>query len=253
MKVYIACTQFIGIEDLIPNSDILIAYPYIDKSEKGMSVVKTARNFLLDSGVFTMINSGKRFDIMKYVDEYADFIKAHGIRQYVEMDVDQIYGVKETRKIRDRLENRVGWRSIPVWHSVRGKESFIKDCTDYEYIALGYFLTEGLSPKVTKKYAKAFVDKAHSLKCKIHGLGFTQTTILDQIPFDSVDSSTWAASKRYGVLSQYDPINHVVKNLKRPEGKRMKDKVYNEMGRYSFQQWRLYQDWAYENLPPVWK
>ena len=171
MKVYIATTQFVGIEDLIPNSEILIAYPYIDKSEASMALIGKARNFLLDSGVFTMINSGKRFDILKYVDEYADFIRDNGIKQYVEMDVDQIYGVEQTRKIRERLENRVGWRSIPVWHSVRGKESFIQDCKDYDYIALGYFLTEGLPPGLVRKHAKAFVDKAHSLNCKIHGLG----------------------------------------------------------------------------------
>ena len=251
MKVYLASTQSIGIEDLIPNSDILIAYPYMN--DKMQSLIPTMRNFILDSGVFTMINSGKRFDIIKYVDEYADFVKSNGIKQYVEMDVDQIYGVEQTRKIRDRLEGRVGWQSIPVWHTIRGKESFIEDCKQYDYIALGYFLTEGLPPNLTKKYAKAFVTKAHSLNCKIHGLGFTQTTILNQIPFDSVDSSTWAASRRYRVVSQYDPINHVMKNVPRPEGKRMKSKVHIELGRISFQQWKMYQDWAYENLPPIWK
>ena len=30
-------------------------------------------------------------------------------------------------------------------------------CKDYKYIALGYFLTEGLRPQITEKYARAFI------------------------------------------------------------------------------------------------
>ena len=29
MKIYLACTTFFDIEDLVPNADILVAYPYI--------------------------------------------------------------------------------------------------------------------------------------------------------------------------------------------------------------------------------
>lgn len=164
MKIYIACASLDGIEDMIPNADILIAYPYIQKCDANMTLITKSRNFILDSGVFTMINSGKRFDIDKYVDEYAEFIREHKIKQYVEMDVDQIYGVEKTRKLRERIENKVGWQSIPVWHTICGKESFEQDCRDYNYIALGYFLTEGLSPALTIKYAKAFVNLCEALK-----------------------------------------------------------------------------------------
>lgn len=253
MKVYIACASFDGIEHMIPDSDILIAFPYIQKCDKTMSLVSQARNFILDSGVFTMINSGKRFDIDKYVDEYAEFIREHKIKQYVEMDVDQIYGVEKTRKLRDRIENKVGWQSIPVWHTIRGKESFEQDCKDYDYIALGYFLTEGLPSQVTIKYAKAFVTRAHQLGCRIHGLGFTRTTLLDKIPFDSVDSSTWSISKRYGHVSKYDPQKHTVRQIPKPKDKRMKEGAYVEMGQFAFREWRKYQNWAYDNLPPIWQ
>lgn len=253
MKIYIACASLDGIEDMVPNSDILIAYPYIHKCDTNMALISQSRNFILDSGVFTMINSGKRFDIDKYVDEYAEFIRDHKIKQYVEMDVDQIYGVEKTRKLRERIENRVGWQSIPVWHTIRGKESFEEDCRNYDYIALGYFLTEGLSSQLTIKYAKAFVKRAHELNCRIHGLGFTRTTLLDKIPSDSVDSSTWSISKRYGHVSKYDPKRNIIQQMPKPAGTRMKEGAYIQMGQYSFREWRKYQDWAYKNLPPIWQ
>ena len=89
MKIYLACTTFVDIEDLVPNADILVAYPYIKNNESVIGMIHKCRNFILDSGVFTMINSGKQFNLDKYVDEYADFIKKHKIKQYVELDVDQ--------------------------------------------------------------------------------------------------------------------------------------------------------------------
>ena len=221
MKIYLSTTQFIQIEDLLDDSDILIAYPYIRKG--GLNLDKYLprfRNFILDSGVFTMINSGKRFDLNSYADEYADYVKEKKIKQYVELDVDQIIGVEKTRALRDRIEKRVGWQSIPVWHTVRGKESFIQDCKDYKYIALGYFLTEGLPSSLTKKYAKAFIDTAHSYGCRVHGLGFTKTKELHNIPFDSVDSSNWVASRRFGILYKFDPSQRIMRQY-HPNDRRM--------------------------------
>lgn len=250
MKIYLAVTNIKYVEDLVPGSDILAAYPYMKDNTPLIERLPTLRNFILDSGVFTMINSGKKFDLDKYVEEYADFIKRYNIKQYVELDVDQIIGVEKTRKLRDRLEAKVGWRSIPVWHTIRGKESFIQDCKDYDYIALGYFLTEGLKTKVTEKYAKAFINKAHELGCRIHGLGFTKGELLKKLPFDSVDSSSWSASRRYGCTFKFDPQQGVIKFLPRHEG-RMKEAM--ALGRPAFIEWKKYQDYAYHNMLPIWE
>lgn len=251
MKVYLACTNAIQIEDLMEGADILVAYPYIKGNSQLISLIPKMRNFILDSGVFTMINTGKKFNLDTYVEEYAQFIKTHNIKQYVELDVDQIIGVEKTRALRKRLESLVGWKSIPVWHTIRGKESFIQDCKDYDYICLGYFLTEGLKAQVTEKYAKAFVDTAHKYNCRIHGLGFTKGELLKKIPFDSVDSSSWAASRRYGCCFKFDARNRRIKFLQRRKNQRMKNA--QALGRPAFIEWRKYQDYVYEHMNPVWK
>ena len=251
MKVYLAINNTLDIEDLVGGADILSSYYYCKKMDSIISKIPMMRNFILDSGVFTFINSGKQVDIKKYTEEYAAFVREHRIKNYVEMDVDQIYGVEETRRLRDKLENLVGWQSIPVWHTIRGKESFIKDCKDYDYIALGYFLTEGLSSALTDKYARQFVLKAHSLGCRIHGLGFTKSQKLKEIPFDSVDSSTWSCSRRYGYTFKFFPKEGLMKMYQKPEGKRMKKA--QALGRPAFIEWRKYQDYMYNNVVPIWK
>lgn len=245
MVVYLACVNTDQIEDLMRGGDILMSFPYA-KNQDISSIKQKTRNFILDSGVFTMIKSGKRFNIENYVDEYADFIKENKVEKYIELDVDQIEGVQRTRELRERLENRVGYPSIPVWHTIRGKESFIQDAKDYNYMALGYFLTEGIPRRITHKYARAFVEEAHKYNCRIHGLGFTDTQLLKTIPFDSVDSSTWCVSRRFGDFFQY--YNGELKRICRPKGYRLK----KDMVRADFSAWRQYQDYAIKNIYPIW-
>lgn len=248
MKVYLAVTHLGGVEGLLDNADILSSYIYLRGNEELRQELKKTRNFMLDSGVFSMINSKKTISIEHYADEYAQFVKDNNIKQYVELDVDQIYGVEYTRRLRDRIESRVGWESIPVWHTIRGKESFIDDAKNYSYIALGYFLTEGIRPSITEKYAKSFCDLAHFYGCRIHGLGFTKLNPLLTIPFDSVDSSTWTACFRFGNISIFNG-KKIIKIIK-PANKKFKSS--REIGRFCFLEWRKYQDYALYNIKPIW-
>lgn len=248
MIVYIAVTSLIQPYSVLRGADILSSYYYCQSIPGLVKEIPNMRNFLLDSGIFTFINSGKYVNMDEYIRNYAAFIREHNIRDYVELDVDQIEGVEQTRRIRDKLENLVGWQSIPVWHTVRGTESFIQDCKDYDRICLGFFLTEGLSTRVTEKYAPKMISLAHQHKCKIHGLGFTKTTLLPKFHFDSVDSSTWSMGKRYGSLSVFDQETKRMKQVVRPPGMKANGAIVEK---YNLQQWRLFQDYAIKNLPTI--
>lgn len=238
---YLEKSAFVG-------ADVLSSFFYCERFTPLTESIPYMRDFLLDSGVFSFINSGKKFDD-SYIHRYAEYIRENKIKSYVELDVDQIIGVKETRKLRDKIENLVGWPSIPVWHTIRGKESFLQDCRDYQRICLGFFLTEGLPTQLTEKYTPWFIEKAHENNCKIHGLGFTKTTLLPKFHFDSVDSSTWSFAQRSGLIYEFDLEKKVMKNTKRPEHLKMKD--YRGIVNHSWQQWRKYQDWARAYLTPI--
>lgn len=229
-------------------ADILSSFFYCSHFDRVTSAIPTMRNFLLDSGVFSFINSGKRFND-EYIHRYAEYIKANNITSYVELDVDQIIGVKETRKLRDKLENLVGWPSIPVWHTIRGKDSFLQDCRDYKRICLGFFLTEGLPTQLTEKYTPWFIEKAHENNCLIHGLGFTKTKLLPYFHFDSVDSSTFIFADRAGITFKFDTKTHSIKTTVRPKGKKISKR--RDITRHAYFEWRKYQDWAIRYLPTV--
>jgi hypothetical protein len=94
-------------------------------------------NILIDSGAFTFMQDSKyRVDWEKYTDEYCDWIKANGIKNFVEMDIDWVDGVENALKLRKRIENRTSMQPLPCWHTCRGKQAWIDICKDYDYAAL---------------------------------------------------------------------------------------------------------------------
>lgn len=249
MTIYLAVTtlHYTGYE-ILKGADILSSYFYCRTIPEIAQNIPLMRDFMLDSGVFSFINSGKKFDDT-YIHQYADYIRENKIKAYVELDVDQIIGVKETRKLRDKLERLVGYPSIPVWHTIRGKEAFLQDVKEYPRICLGYYLTEGLSPALTEKHTPWFIDTAHENNCKIHGLGFTKTTLLPKFHFDSVDSSTWTFGQRSGALSKYNPTTHRMYQVPKKAGVRICD--FSGIMKHNFLEWRKYQDWARSYLPTI--
>lgn len=250
MRIYLAISTLLKLPpSILEGADILCSYYYLRHNQDIVNNIPKMRDFLCDSGLFTMINSKAKVDIESYMCEYADFVRANNIREYIELDVDQIIGVSETRKLRDRLEKRVGWPSIPVWHTIRGRDSFTADAKEYDRICLGYFLTEGLSTETTERCAPWFIDEAHRNGCRIHGLGFTKTALLPRLHFDSVDSSSWSAGHRYGSCHFFDLDKKVMRQVSKPAGKRAK--TY-EIARHNYLEWRKYQDWARNYLPVVW-
>jgi hypothetical protein len=159
------------------------------------------KSFILDSGAFTyMSNTSKGGSVNweDYVSRYADFIKNHKIKHYIELDIDSIVGLKEVERLRNILENKVGYPSIPVWHKSRGKDEFIRMCRDYKYVAIGGIVTKEFTRK-DHKYFPWFIDKAHEMGAEIHGLGYTSSN-LRKYQFDSVDSTSWLSGGKYGSL-----------------------------------------------------
>lgn len=251
MRVYLAMTQTYGMPDsAFKNADILASYIYLRNNPNLISIIPHTRSFLCDSGLFTFLNSGKKVEMEKYADEYADFVRENNIRDYIELDVDQLRGVEYTRRLRDRIEARVGWQSIPVWHTIRGKEAFIQDCKDYPRVAVGFLLAEGLPQKLSEKYVPWFIDTAHEHGARIHGLGFTKTEKLPLLHFDSVDSSSFTAGGRFGVYQYFDTATKTMKQVQRKAGTRMPSA--NALNIHNYHEWRRYQDWAYSNIPIIW-
>lgn len=184
-------------------------------------------DFLLDSGAFTLRqNINGSIDWKDYIDKYADFIRRNKIQKYFELDIDNLIGYEETLKLRDYLENKVGWQSIPVWHPSRKWSEFIRSTKKYKYVALGGIVGAGKGTKEYKAYQSAFsqfIKEAHNNGAKIHGLGYTSLNGLTTNHFDSVDSTAWTTGNRFGYVYRFDGKTMQKHNV--PKGKKLNSRA----------------------------
>lgn len=176
----------------------LMSYFYIKgKTELAEYIRDNSEQILIDSGAHSF-QKGKKVDWVEYTKKYAQFIKEFdrpNVIGYFEMDVDNIIGYDKVLELRKILET-VSDKIIPVWHKNRGIDDFKKMCEDYagKVIAITGFKNEDIQDHqylMFLKYAKKY-------NCRVHCLGMTRKKILDQVPFDYVDSSSWVQSSIFG-------------------------------------------------------
>ena len=97
---------------------------------------------------------------------------------------------------RRRIERAAGKPCIPVWHKGRGVDYWKWMCRSYNRVAVG-----GLVFHVKKQEydsIRRMVEYAYERGVKVHGLGFTKTTMLHEFKFDSVDSASWSLGAARG-------------------------------------------------------
>lgn len=215
----------------------LMSFYYI-KSKKELAIYIRDRSELIeiDSGAHSF-QKGKKVDWVEYTKQYAEFIKEFdrpNVVGYFEMDVDNIIGydkVLELRKILESVSNKI----IPVWHKNRGIEEYKKMCKDYagKIIAITGFKNEDIKDEqylMFLKYAKKF-------NCKVHCLGMTRKKILDKVPFDFVDSSSW---KQSGIFGRIDGKGKVTKKF----SKEKREIVFMENYKVGIKmQYHYYEKW----------
>ena len=239
MKVFLsaleASPEFYYINSKIDNYKYnLMSFYYIKKEEIFKEIIRKSELILIDSGAHSF-QKGKKVDWVEYTKKYAEWIKENDcdkILGYFEMDVDNIIGYENVLELRKILES-VTDKIIPVWHKNRGIEEFKKMCKDYQgkIIAITGFKNEDIQDHqymMFLKYAKKY-------NCKVHCLGMTRKKILDEVPFDFVDSSSWKQQAIYGrvgknkVTKEYSKVNR--KNVMLHcylDGMEMQEKYYKK-------------------------
>lgn len=179
----------------------LISYYYVN--DKNLEYVKRIRDnselMLVDSGAHSF-QFGKKVNWVEYTKKYADFIKEFdkpNVLGYFEMDIENIIGydkVLELRKILEAVNDKI----IPVWHPDRGINDYIEMCKKYhdKVIAIGGFR----GTDIKDEQFIMFLKTAKKYNCKVHCLGMTRKKVLDEVPFDFVDSSSWLQHSIFGKI-----------------------------------------------------
>lgn len=178
----------------------LMSFFYM-RTKKGLPeyVRDHSEEIMIDSGAHSF-QKGTHVDWDKWTEEYSDFIRRFDqpkVRGYFEMDVDNVIGFDKVLQLRRRLET-VTDKIIPVWHKNRGIDGFKQMCEEYagKIVAVTGFKNEDIQDH---QYLM-FLKYAHSKGCKVHCLGMTRKEILDRVPFDFTDSTSWAHNVLYGKI-----------------------------------------------------
>lgn len=194
MKIFLsgleASGEFWEINRRIPKYRYILCSYYYLRDDIFQEILNKSDLVIIDSGAHSF-QKGKQVDWEEYTKKYAEWIQkvdCPKIVGYFEMDVDNILGYRRVKELRRILEN-VSDKIIPVWHKNRGIEEFKKMCKDYKgrVIAITGFRNEDI---IDDQY-KLFLKYAKQYDCKVHCLGMTRKNILDRVPFDFVDSSSW--------------------------------------------------------------
>lgn len=216
----------------------LMSYYYIkNKIPLAEYIRDNTENILIDSGAHSF-QFGKKVDWVEYTKKYADFIKNFdrpNVLGYFEMDIENIIGydkVLELRKILEKVSNKI----IPVWHPDRGIKDFQEMCKKYhdKVIAIGGFR----GTDIKDEQFLMFLKVAKKYNCKVHCLGMTRPKVLDKVPFDFTDSSSWVQNSIFGRI---DNKGKVSKNF----SKNQRSKVFLEnykqamkMQKHYYQKWK---------------
>lgn len=201
MKIFLSGLEASGeFEDINKRIDkykyILCSYYYL-RQDVFLKILNKSELMIIDSGAHSF-QKGKKVNWKEYTKKYSEWIKNNDCNKivgYFEMDVDNILGYEKVLELRKILES-VSDKIIPVWHKNRGIVEYKKMCQKYanKIIAITGFKNEDIKDEqylMFLKYAKKY-------NCKVHCLGMTRKKILDKVPFDYVDSSSWKQQAIYG-------------------------------------------------------
>lgn len=212
-----------------------------------IDLIPNKKSFMLDSGAFTYMMK-KNIDANSinwedYTRKYAEFINTHNIDLFFEVDIDTVVGLKKVEELRALLEKETGKQPIVVWHKNRGLQYFKEMVKEYPYVAIGGIAARHIKP--TAEQFQWFIHHAHINNSQIHGLGFTNTKLLNQLKFDSVDSTSWLSGGRFAHVQHFNGKIILTETYK---NKRLTKGNYKILHRLNLQEWLKFVDYAEEYL-----
>lgn len=218
----------------------LMSYYYVRGNEAHAELVRdNSEMILIDSGAHSF-QKGKKVKWDEYTRDYAAFIKRFdrpNVVGYFEMDVDNIIGYENVLKLREILKAESGHadKIIPVWHKNRGVADFVAMCEAHAGLTVA--ITGFKNEDIRDEQYPMFVKEAKKHGCKVHCLGMTRREILDKVPFDYVDSSSWAQGAIYGKVGN----RKVAKSFSKTNREDVFEAAYLEamkMQRHYYRKWK---------------
>lgn len=156
--------------------------------------------YLLDSGGFSARKSGVNIS----VEQYALFINKFDIKTAFNLDTND---AERTNSNFSYLRKTTKAEILPIYHysdfiSPKHKDDILRFSDDgCNFFAVGGVSGQHLSYELLRPFLIYVLDIAIKKNMRVHGLGMTKKRILMDIPFYSVDSTTWTAPSQYGRIT----------------------------------------------------
>lgn len=251
MKVFLSAINDIAVDYFISKGlrmkwNLLSYYQIKNNRKLFDKVLQWSDEVLIDSGAHSF-QYGKQVDWDVYTEEYTQFIKevdCPKIVGYFEMDVDNIIGLPKVLQLRKKLE-RVSDKIIPVWHNNRGIDGYHKMCEEYAGKIVS--ITGFRNKEILDKQYLQFLKVAWKNHCRVHCLGMTRKDVLNHVPFDYTDSSSWLQMSVYGQVwnptkGAYDKPTRESSRVNRKETYLLNYKKGMEDQEYYYRKWIKYEN-----------
>lgn len=182
--------------------NLLVAYPYLNTKANIELISRQRRsdfNLIVDSGAFTAWNTGKVIrldDYCRFLDSIAHLQPFHA----VQLDV---FGDPEASYANLQIMLKRGYKVMPVFTRGDSLERLEEYYTLTDYIMFGGIVIGGKN----QNYVKWFLERNKGRKC--HWLGFVNLPFIKKYRPESVDSSSWSGSARFGGLHLHMGAGHM--------------------------------------------
>lgn len=221
------------------------------KATKAKIIRDNSELILVDSGAHSFqkgTTNSHNTDWEKYTYQYAKWIKDFdrpNVLGYFEMDIGAIVGYERVLNLRRILQSATD-KLIPVWHKNRGVADFKAMCREYsnKIVAISGFRGEDIRDDqylMFLKYAKKY-------NCRVHALGLARAEILDKVPFDYTDSSSWGQATVFAYIFLENGKHHKLSSeWVRDPANRENLSLWNykygmKLQNYYYEKWRLYDE-----------
>jgi len=217
MRVYLAATEDIYRERAqVKIHRLLLSYYGTEARLHAALALTKPDDWCVDSGAHFFLadyfKHGKRTtpgECEQHLGAFLDFLEGLEAKPSfaVELDLQELYGTDVVDDWRTRLlkpfEKQSGIPILYVWHTNDGAAGWhaLLDDPDIHWLGLSNLRT--VEPKTLGR----MVMMAYEAGKPVHGFAAVRGRVLKQVPFYSVDSTSWGSVSLFGIVRDFNESN----------------------------------------------
>lgn len=187
--------------------NFLMSYQYVRGRNITSQYKDSGISLFIDSGAYTYMHDPKFNDFTpeqweKQIKEYLNWARKHTdmIFAMANLDLDFLVGsetvIEWNKKYFEPFMLETGIPVCFVYHETPEAMTWEAFCKRYPYVGISYATSD-----FDLATGKRLLQVAEKYDTLVHGMGMTKTSILPQLPFYTVDSTSWKSGFRYGQLA----------------------------------------------------